>query len=72
MCKRWLYGGIQDLREREVAELLLDGLDWFIVRVKGDRIVAWHMAMVWLFKKCLSTKPTSKATHCLKQEDMQS
>lgn len=39
--KRWLYGGIEDLGEPAVAELLLDWLDPFITRVERDRIVAW-------------------------------
>ena len=32
--KRWLYGGIQDLREPAVTELLLDRLDPFIIGVE--------------------------------------
>jgi len=38
--KRWLYGGIEDLGEPAVTELLLDWLDPFITRVERDRIVA--------------------------------
>ena len=41
--KRWLYGGIEDLGEPAVTELLLDWLDPFITRVERDRIVAWHL-----------------------------
>ena len=41
--KRWLYGGIQDLGEPAVTELLLDWIDLFITRVERDRMVAWHL-----------------------------
>ena len=43
--KRWLYGGIEDLGEPAVTELLLDWLDPFITRVERDRIVAWHLGV---------------------------
>ena len=45
LFKRWLYGGIQDLGEPAVTELVLDWLDPFITRVERDRIVAWHLGM---------------------------
>ena len=45
LCKRWLYGGIEDLGEPAVTELLLDWLDPFITRVEKDRIVAWHLGV---------------------------
>ena len=32
--KRWLYGGIQDLGEPAVTELLLDWIDPFIIGVE--------------------------------------
>ena len=38
-----LYGGIEDLGEPAVTELLLDWLDPFITRVERDWIVAWHL-----------------------------
>jgi len=38
--KRWLYGGIKDLGEPAVTELLLDWIDPFITRVDRDRMVA--------------------------------
>ena len=44
-CKRWLYGGIQDLGEPAVTELVLDWLDGFITEVERDRIVAWHLGV---------------------------
>ena len=43
--KRWLYGGIQDLGEPAVTELLLDWIDPFITRVERDRMVAWHLGV---------------------------
>ena len=45
LFKRWLYGGIQDLGEPAVTELVLDWLDPFITRAERNRIVAWHMGM---------------------------
>ena len=45
LFKRWLYGGIEDLGEPAVTELLLDWLDSFITRVERDRIVAWHLGV---------------------------
>ena len=45
LFKRWLYGGIQDLGEHAVTELVLDLLDPFITRVERDRIVAWHLGV---------------------------
>ena len=44
--KRWLYGGIQDLGEPAVTELLVeDWLDAFITETERDRIVAWHLGV---------------------------
>ncbi len=37
--KRWLYGGIQDLGEAAVTELLLDWIDPFITKVEADRVL---------------------------------
>ena len=45
LFKRWLYGGIQDLGEPAVTELVLDWLDPFNTRVERDRIVAWHLGV---------------------------
>ena len=36
--KRWLYGGIQDLGEAAVLELLLDWIDPFITEVETNRV----------------------------------
>ena len=35
---RWLYGGIQDLGEPAVTELLLDWIYPFITKVEADRV----------------------------------
>ena len=43
--KRWLYGGIHDLGEPAVTELLLDWIDPFITRVERDRMVAWFLGV---------------------------
>ena len=43
--QRWLYGGIQDLGEAAVTELLLDWIDPFITRVERDRMVAWYLGV---------------------------
>ena len=51
--KRWLYGGIDDLGEPAVTELLLDWLDPFITRAERDRIVVWHLK-----KRCKLLAPT--------------
>ena len=40
LFKRWLYGGIQDLGEPAVTELVLEWLDPFMTRVERNRIVA--------------------------------
>ena len=45
LFKRWLYGGIEDLGEPAVTELLLDWLDPFISRIERDRIVAWRLGV---------------------------
>ena len=38
LFKRWLYGGIQDLGEAAVLELLLDWIDPFITEVETNRV----------------------------------
>jgi len=43
--KRWLYGGIQDLGEPGVTELMLDWLDAFITETESDRIVPWDLGV---------------------------
>ena len=43
--KGWLSGGVEDLGEPAVTELLLDWLDAFITETERDRIVAWHLGV---------------------------
>ena len=41
--KRWLYGGIEDLGEPAVTELLLDWLDPFLTVEEQDRLLGWPL-----------------------------
>ena len=43
LFKRWLYGGIEDLGEPAVIELLLDWLAPFLTEVEKDRLIGWHL-----------------------------
>lgn len=43
--KRWLYGGIQDLGDATVTELMVDWLDAFITETERDWLVAWHLGV---------------------------
>ena len=43
LFKRWLYGGIEDLGEPAVTELLLDWLDPFLTEEEQDRLQGWHL-----------------------------
>ena len=45
LFKRWLYGGIEDLGEPAVTELLLDWLDPFLTGVEKDRLIGWHLGV---------------------------
>ena len=45
LFKRWLYGGIEDLGEPVVEELLLDWLDPFLTVEERDRLMAWHLGV---------------------------
>ena len=42
---RWLSGGIQDLGEPAVTELLLDWLVAFITATERYRMAAWHLGI---------------------------
>ena len=42
LFKRWLYGGIDDLGEPAVTELLLDWLDPFLTVEEQDRLMVWY------------------------------
>ena len=43
LFKRWLYGGIEDLGEPAVTEMLLDWLYRFLTVEEQDRLLAWHL-----------------------------
>ena len=43
--KRWLSGGMQDLGELAVTELLLDWLDPFLTEEEQDRLLGWHLGL---------------------------
>ena len=45
LFKRWLYGGIEDLGEPAVTELLLDWLDPFLTEEEQDRLTGWHLGV---------------------------
>ena len=45
LFKRWLYGGIEDLGEPAVTELLLDWLDPFLTVEEQDRLTGWHLGV---------------------------
>ena len=43
LFKRWLSGGVQDLGEPVVEELLVDWLDPFLTVEEQDRLVGWYL-----------------------------
>ena len=45
LFKRWLYGGIEDLGEEVVEELLLDWLYSFLTVEEQDRLLGWHLGV---------------------------
>ena len=45
LFKRWLSGGIQDLGEPVVEELLLDWLYSFLTAEEQDRLLGWHLGV---------------------------
>ena len=45
LFKRWLSGGVQDLGEPVVEELLLDWLYSFLTVEEQDRLTAWHLGV---------------------------
>ena len=45
LFKRWLYGGIEDLGEPAVTELLLDWLGPFLTLEEQDRLTCWHLGV---------------------------
>ena len=50
LFKHWLSGGIQDLGEPVVEELLLDWLDPFLTVEEQDRLLGWRLGVrLWSF-----------------------
>ena len=45
LFKRWLYGGIEDLGEPAVTELLMDWFDPFLTVEEQDRLLVWHLGV---------------------------
>ena len=45
LFKRWLYGGIEDLGEPAVSEMLLDWLSLFLTVAEQDRLLGWHLGV---------------------------
>ena len=45
LFKRWLCGGVQDLGQPAVTELLLDWLDPFLSEAEQDRLLAWCLGV---------------------------
>ena len=45
LFKRWLYGGIKDLGELVVEELLLVWLYSFLTPEGQDRLLGWHLGV---------------------------
>ena len=43
LFKRCLYGGIEDLGEPAVTELLLDWLYSFLTEAEQDMLLGWHL-----------------------------
>ena len=43
--KRWLCGGIQDLGEPAVTELLMDWMTPLLTVDEKDRLIAWHLGL---------------------------
>ena len=43
--RQWLSGGIQDLGEPVVEELLLDWLYSFLTVEEQDRLTGWHLGV---------------------------
>ena len=45
LFKRWLSGGVQDLGEPVVEELLLGWLYSFLTVEEQDRLTGWHLGL---------------------------
>ena len=64
LFKRWLYGGIEDLGEPAVTELLLDWLDPFLTVEEQDRLLGWHLGGEPLRKEGLHSFNTQPTLSC--------
>ena len=53
LFRQWLAGGIQDLGEEAVEELLLDWLNSFLTPENQDRLTSWHLG-VSLYKSVIA------------------
>lgn len=45
LFRQWVAGGIQDLGEEVVEELLLDWLNSFLTAEEQDRLMCWHLGV---------------------------
>lgn len=45
LFRRWLSGGVQDLGETVVVELLINWLTPLLSQEDKDRLVAWHLGV---------------------------
>ena len=45
LFKLWLYGGIEELGEPAVTELLLDWLNPLLTAEEQDRLMDWHLEL---------------------------
>ena len=45
LFRQWLAGGIQDLGEEVVEELLLDWLYSFLTSEEQDKLTCWHLGV---------------------------
>ena len=43
--RQWLSGGVQDLGEPEMEELLVDWLYSFLTTEEQDRLTGWHLGV---------------------------
>ena len=43
LFKYWLYGGIEDIGEPMVEEILLDWINSFLTVEEHDRLLSWHL-----------------------------
>ena len=49
--RRWLVGGIQDLRKTAVTELMADWMTPLLTQEDADRLVAWQLGVSFYFRE---------------------